>query len=86
MKGVYKKDERVKFRSSARCDANTIVDVSTEKVRFRASVLSKDEFFNMTNKQIGITRTHSGTHSNTISLFEILIVEGKAIKGENKFS
>ena len=51
--------------------ADTIVNVATVELRFRAVVLIKKLVFNVAYEKIGVAGSHFGTHGHTIHLFII---------------
>ena len=51
--------------------ADTIVNVATVELRFRAVVLIKKLVFNVAYEKIGVAGSHFGTHGHTIDLFII---------------
>ena len=51
--------------------ADTIVNVATEELRFRAVVLIKKIVFNVAYEKIGVAGSHFGTHGHSIDLFII---------------
>ena len=61
----------IEFLSGRGNGADTIVNVATVELRFRAVLLMKKLVFNVVYKTIGVAGSHFGTHGHTIDLFII---------------
>ena len=66
----YKLIELLSARGSG---ADTIVNVATVELRFRAVVLIKILVFNVAYEKIDVAGSQFGTHGHTIDLFIITI-------------
>ena len=61
----------IEFLSGRGSGADTIVNVATVELRFRAVVLIKKFAFNVAYEKIGVVGSHFGAHGHTIDLFII---------------
>ena len=63
--------KRIKFLSGRGSGTDTIVNVATVELRFRAVVLLKKFVFDVAYEKIGVAGSHFGAHGHTIDLFII---------------
>ena len=71
MKRINSSYKLIEFLSGRGSRTDTIVNVATVELRFRAVVLIKKLVFNVAYEKIGIVGFHIGTHGHTIDLFII---------------
>ena len=73
MKRINNSYKLIEFLSGRGSGAETIVNVATIELRFRAVVSIKKFVFNVAYEKIGEAGSHFGTHGHTIDL---LIITG----------
>ena len=61
------------------CGADTVINVATVEVRFRAVVWLEKLVFNVAYEKIGVAGSHFGAHGHAIDLFIITSSERKTV-------
>ena len=71
MKRINSSYKLIEFLSGRGSGTDTIVNVATVELRFRAVVLIKKFVFNLAYEKIGVAGSHFSAHGHTIDLFII---------------
>ena len=75
-----------KFFSAGRSSADAVIDVAFVKIRFWSVVVGEKIFFDGACEEVGVARSHFGSHSNTVDLFVVDVTKRKTVECENQFS
>ena len=64
------------------------MDVALVKIRFWSVVVGEKFVFYEAYEEVGVARSHFGSHCNTVDLFVVVTVvtKRKALECENQFS
>ena len=71
MKRINSSYKLIEFLSGRGSGADTIINIATVELRFRAVVLIKKFVFNVAYEKIGAAGSHFGAHGHTTDLFII---------------
>ena len=59
---------------------HAVIDVTFVKIRF-ASVVDREKFiFDLAYKEVGVARSHFGSHCNTVDLFVTVVVKQLSVR------
>ena len=75
MKRINSSYKLIEFLSGRGSGADTIVNVATVELRFRAVVLIKKLVFNVAYEMVGVAGSHFGAHGHTIDLLSYFFVK-----------
>ena len=61
-------------------------DVAFVKIRFWSVVVGEKFVFYEAYEEVGVARSHFGSHCNTVDLFVEIVTKRKTVECENQFS
>ena len=60
-------------------------DVAFVKIKFWSVVVGENFVFDEAYEEVGVARSHFGSHSNTVDLFVVVVTKRKTVECENQF-
>ena len=66
--------------------ADGVINVAFVKIRFWSVVVGEKFVFDEAYEEVGVARSHFGSHCNTVDLFVVVVTKRKTVECENQFS
>ena len=64
----------------------SVIDVAFVKIRFWSVVVGEKFVFYEAYEEVGVARSHFGSHCNIVDLFVVVVTKRKTVECENQFS
>ena len=74
----------VKFFFAGISSADAVIDVAFVKIRFWYLVVGEKFVFDEAYEEVGVPRSHFGSHCNTVDLFLVVVTKRKKVECENQ--